>query len=379
MSGVSKFICLLGRVVIVAATFSSINCSAENTSERVADEFPGSTIQAGEAGSNTNNNAGMLSVSGTTNGNNANSADFAGNDSQSDEICADQDVQTSRIIPWILFVIDRSSSMNESYPGSANRWQAVYDALMAPNEGVIARLHQMVEFGIMLYDGEGACPRLVTVDPVINNYDPINAVYGTSFPGRYTPTAVALNAAYAIVPDQQAVLETRFKPHYVVLCTDGQPNGCPDAITGGRIETDFQGPIDEVTAAAAQDIKTFVVSVASGGQEYQNFLDQLAVIGDTGSPAFSPTTKDELVARFAEIVGGAIGCEIGLNGTVTQGSECSGTVELNGNPLECNGPDGWRLADPTHIELLGQACDRFMSNPDGMLSARFPCGVVVIE
>jgi len=379
MIGVSSHTVLFGRTVILTVVCFVINCSAENTSQRAADELPGLTTQAGAGGSNTDNSAGVLSLAGTTNDNNTTMTDVAGNLSQSNEICADQNVQTSRIIPWILFVIDRSSSMNQSYPGSANRWQAIYDALMAPNEGVIARLHQMVEFGIMLYDGEGTCPRLVTVDPALNNYDPINAVYGTSLPGRYTPTALALDAAYAIVPDQQAVLELSYKPHYVVLCTDGEPNGCPDALTGGRMATDFQGPIDEVTAAAALDIKTFVVSVASGGQEYQNFLDQLAVIGNTGSPAFSPTTKDELVARFAEIVGGAIGCEVQLNGTVTEGSECAGTVSLNGNALECNGPNGWRLVDPSHIELLGEACERFMSDPDVLLSARFPCDVVVIK
>ncbi|MBN1655729.1 MAG: VWA domain-containing protein [Deltaproteobacteria bacterium] len=370
-----------GATLYLVIAFLVSNCSAENSPQGILETTSGSGASAGVGGGDTNS-GGALYTAGTTSDNGTAVTDSAGSQSQSNEICADQEVQVSRIIPWILFVIDRSGSMSESYTGSTSRWQAVYDALMAENEGVIARLQRTVEFGIMLFDGEGTCPRLVTVDPAINNYDPIDAVYSTSSPGRITPTAMALNAAYAIVPDQQTQLDTQFKPHYVILCTDGEPNGCPEA-TGffgeSGIVTDFQGPINEVTAAAARDIKTFVVSVASGGQEYQDFLDQLAQIGNTGSPAFSPTTKEDLVGRLTEIVGGAIGCEVVLNGKVTVGSECAGTVELNGVKLGCNDPNGWRLVDPNHIELLGQACESFMGNPDVVLSASFPCDVVVIE
>ena len=91
--------------------------------------------------------------------------------------------------------------------------------------------------------------------------------------------------------------------------------------------------------------------------------------------AFSPMTKDELVMTLVTIVGGAIGCQVFLNGEVTPGMECKGFVEVNAKLLKCNDPDGWKLIDPSTIELTGQACMDFMASPDVMLKAGFPCGV----
>jgi hypothetical protein len=295
--------------------------------------------------------------------------------------CADKSVITARATPWVLFVIDRSSTMKQSYPGSSSRWQAIYDTLMDPTSGIIARLEKSVYFGIMLYDGLGNCPRLETVNPALNNYNAIKAVYEPARPGQYTPTALALNAAYQLVPNQQQILDRpELSRQYVVLCTDGEPNGCPssDSTGEGALATDFEGPIKEVTTAAGNGIKTYVVSVANSGQEYQQFLDQVAQIGNTGSGAFSPTTKDELVQQFTNIIGSAIGCNLQLNGRVTVGKECTGAVLLNSEPLKCNDANGWKLVDESHIELLGKACQKFMNNPTAIVDASFPCDYVTI-
>jgi hypothetical protein len=77
-------------------------------------------------------------------------------------------------------------------------------------------------------------------------------------------------------------------------------------------------------------------------------------------------------------VGAEISCEVTLEGKGVQpGKECRGTVTINGNPLECNGVDGWRLIDATHIELLGTTCEMFKTTASAMLIANFPCDVVV--
>lgn len=364
-----------------------IACSAENSAgshQRTTTSYipiledEGGSQSVSEAGTSNISSAGTTDESTTVIGVSGAGYLVGGTSESLSETCADQSVQVSRISPWVLFVIDRSSSMTEAYPGSTNRWQAIYDALMDPDAGVIARLQEVVHFGIMLYDGQGTCPRLVTVDPAPTNYDAIRAVYEPSQPGLITPTALALKEAYSLVPNQQQLLDRpNIGKQFVILCTDGEPNGCPSGF--GGITTDFQGPIDEVTTAADKDIKTYVVSVASGGQEYQDFLEQLAQIGNTGSPAFNPTTKDDLVQQLTDIVGGAIGCEVELNGKVTVGSECLGYVELNSVEQECDGPDGWRLVDESHIELQGQACDIFKTDPNVILNATFPCDVVNVE
>ena len=50
--------------------------------------------------------------------------------------------------------------------------------------------------------------------------------------------------------------------------------------------------------------------------------------------------------------------------------------DLDGNLLECDGPDGWRANSGTEIELLGAACDTIKTG-DHTVSGSFPCGAVV--
>jgi len=328
------------------------------------------------------------------------------------DTCAGAAVTASRVKPWVLFVVDRSGSTDGAFPGSTSRWQALYDSLMAQPDGLIFKLQSVAYFGMVLFDGGeenvgawanvvtdwmcifdpslcadagtagadggapvAACPRLIPIDPKLNNYNDINTAYQAAGPGGSTPTALALDSAYQMVSTAATAPDVDSGPQYVILCTDGEPNGCASSGWG---MTDYQGPIDEVTQAAAAGIKTFVIGIAVEAQA-QAHLDQLAQIGATGAPAFSPTTKDDLVQKLTEIMGGSVGCQVKLNGTVTAGQECSGRVLLNGVERECNGADGWRLADESHIELQGAACTEFLNMSDAVLEAGFPCGVFEIE
>jgi hypothetical protein len=125
--------------------------------------------------------------------------------------------------------------------------------------------------------------------------------------------------------------------------------------------------------------KTFVISLAGDDAELQAHLEEVANVGGTGKPPFTPMSKDELVQTFQEIIGGAVGCEIRLNGKVTAGEECSGYVGVNGQALPCNDPNGWRLKNEQTIELTGTACDSFRTNSAAQLRADFPCDVFYPE
>ena len=102
-----------------------------------------------------------------------------------------------------------------------------------------------------------------------------------------------------------------------------------------------------------------------------------AAAGGTGSPPFTPTNQADLVATLTEIIGGAIGCRVQLNGEIKAGQECSGSVTFNGFPLACGDPNGWQLIDPRTIELTGTACTDFINSPSSNVTADFPCGVFV--
>jgi hypothetical protein len=40
-------------------------------------------------------------------------------------------------------------------------------------------------------------------------------------------------------------------------------------------------------------------------------------------------------------------------------------------------PNGWRLNDPSTIELIGQTCTEFLVGVDSSLDAQFPCDVFI--
>lgn len=366
----------------------ALACSAEN---KKADQGY-IVIDAGTAGTATDSNptaqttgnGGDVAFTGGSTGVGGKTGGAAASSSTGD-ICADIAVSTSRATPWVLFVIDGSSSMTGSYGGSSNRWDAVYQTLMAPNDGVIAPLEGAAHFGILIYNGADPCPAsFPKVAPALNNYKAIDAVYATARTSQGTPTADALKAAYQMVPNQQQVLDNPgLKNAFVVLCTDGQPNSCPTDTFGGFGEPDFDRPKAEVTNAAANGIKTYVISVADAneGADYQSFLDEIARIGslDGKTPAFSPATKADLATKIKDIVGAALSCDLEVKGKVSTTDACQGTVMLNSQKLECNGQDGWELVDETHIRLKGKACTNFKGNAKIIFKATFPCGVVVVR
>ena len=302
--------------------------------------------------------------------------------------CAGADVSTSRVVPTVLFVIDGSGSMDQNFNGPS-RWEALRSSLMDPG-GIVETLESSVEFGMVLYHGPsqgflglfgggGPCPVIQITDPVISNFAVMSQAYPASPLGGSTPTHLALEFVMLNLADtDQVVLDENLGPQYVVLATDGRPNDNCEGGVGGDA-------MPQVVAAAqlgaAKGIKMFVISLSpTGGEpEFQAHLEEIAVIGDTGYPPFSPETKDELSNVLIQVIGGAIGCQVSLNGTVTPGSECQGYVEVNGNRLDCDSPNGWRLVDERTFELTGTECDDFLTDPESMLHADFPCDVFVPE
>ncbi|MDH5673858.1 MAG: VWA domain-containing protein [Myxococcales bacterium] len=314
--------------------------------------------------------------------------------------CASANVNTSTAEPRVTLVLDGSTSMADPLGGGGGaRWTAMRSALMDP-DGVVMRLQPVVEFGMVVYNGSlgslaggfggggqpvamamngSDCPGLWVTPPALNNHATLDAALPQMQPGGSTPTHLALNhvvdPASGILSAAGSVLDDDEHPQILILATDGQPN---NLCGGGSAIADpaaAQGVLDAVITARNMGVRTYVISLAGGDQGLQAHLEQVAVEGGTGQPPFTPQSRDELVGTLSAIVGGAIGCNILLNGTVQAGSECMGLVALNGRPLGC-GTD-WRLSTPTTIELLGQACDDFMANPESMVHAEFPCGVFV--
>lgn len=320
------------------------------------------------------------------------------------ESCADTNVQAGRKQPLVMLVIDGSGSMCAPF-GNATRWTALRSALMDP-DGIVTKLQAAVSFGVTLYDGPldfsgflgggmggnfsstaqcsgsdfeasmgKACPNLIEVPQALNNEPPITSVYPMKELGGSTPTHKALTAVVDKLIDAQMVVPDRaVQPQYIVLATDGEPNELCANPSGVDPHVEV---IAQVTRAAEAGIKTFVISLAGDDANLMSHLVKVAEAGMTGYPPFSPMSKQDLVTSLTQIIGGAVGCEVILNGKVTEGQECGGKVEMNGITLPCNDPNGWSLKDDHTLLLNGQACSDFQGNPLSVLHADFPCGVFV--
>lgn len=295
---------------------------------------------------------------------------------EGDDGCVDVQVQVEPIIPTLVLLVDQSGSMTTDFAGQ-ERWDAVYETLMDPADGVVATLQGSVRFGLTLYssvDGfeGGECPLLTTVEPALDNRDPIDAVYGPAVPIDETPTGESLAAVAQALADFQAD-----GPKGIVLATDGEPDTCeqPNPQEGQQVSLD--------AAAQAFDlgITTFVISV--GDEVGAEHLQQMANVGvgkapDDPAPApyYQALDAQQLVDAFEEIIGTFVSCELLVDGIVDLEQACDGTVFLDGMELEC-GTD-YELPDPSILRLLGEACATLQDGGEHTVDASWPCDAVEI-
>jgi hypothetical protein len=376
---------------ILASLIALAGCSAETDYRTAASRGNAGPIAGG----------GGLLGSGTGNG-----GKLVGNNGKG-ESCAKTTITSGRKQPIVTLVIDGSGSMCAPF-GDSTRWQTLRSALMDA-DGIVSRLQAGVSFGMVMYDGPlefggllagfggaapaggamggsqspacslmGAqnsmgkmCPNLISVPNTLNNAMAIGNMYPMIELGGSTPTHKALQVVVDHLLEAQASPDSNLQPQYIVLATDGEPNElCANPTT--------QDPRGEVIAqvkrAAEENIKTFVISLAGDDANLMSHLVEVAQAGKTDTPPFSPMNKQDLVSSLGQIIGGAVGCEVFLNGKVMAGEECGGRVDVNGKVISCGDPNGWMLKNESTLMLQGAACDAFLNDPFSMLNADFPCG-----
>lgn len=355
-----------------------------------------SPIRDGKSPTNTATNGGSGGSGSNAFGNSPVPMGGAGNAAQMTPVmtmppasttCAEGDANTSPVTPTVWLVLDGSGSMHEDF-GGQSRWDALRAALMDPG-GVVETLQHSVRFGMVLYSGNqddsiamgGECYQLVTVQPALDNYQMLSAQYPAVELGGWTPTDRALDQVVTTLPvtNSQQVLDAKPDPIYVILATDGAPNDhCSQdgSLTRGAGSSQFdpataQKVLDVVGKGVQMGMQMFVISLAGDDQQLAMHLQQVADLGGTGQPPFTPSNKDDLVATLQKIIGNAT-CQVRLNGSVVAGKECSGEVMLNGTTLACDQADGWKLADESTVQLTGMACDSFLQT-QSQVHATFPC------
>ena len=281
---------------------------------------------------------------------------------------------------WPRFSIwsNGARSATGCFANPKGRWAAVRNALIDPQKGVVTKLAGLVEFGVVVFGTQPKCPIPATpVQPVINNLQAISNSLPMVQPGMFTPTGPALDWVYDNMIAAPG-LDTKGGPQIVILATDGEPNSCNDS------RTNYQPSIDAITKGVSKGVKTYIISLADASGQFHDHLQQLANLGVSATagmdaPLYEPGTPEELEANLQLITGGAVGCDVALNGVIQSAKLCDGSVTLNGEALACNGKDGFILADPRHIRLQGAACKKLMATKDALVDAKFPCGVFTVD
>lgn len=305
--------------------------------------------------------------------------DSGNNDGTSGEGCINVDVTFEKQIPTVVLLIDQSGSMEEDFGGAGSRWDVVKNALMDNTTGIVKVLENDVRFGLALYtshdgDNGGTCPILTDVmPPTLGNYNAINAVYGPANEDGETPTGESIEAIAA-----QLAPFSEPGPKAIVLATDGEPDTCavPNPQTGQ------DESIAAAQAAYQNDISTYIISVGADVslghlQDMANAGVGLPVGGSQNAPFYQALDQNALIQAFNDIIYGVRPCTFKLDGTVEAGKEDQGTVNLDGNPLGYEDPDGWKLNGNDEVELTGAACDAIKSG-DHDLKINFPCGSYVV-
>lgn len=338
-----------------------------------------------------------------------------------DAVCADIDVDLTKIRPKVLFLIDQSSSMHHSkFPsGGSNgcnpdcRWSVLKDVLIGPPSnpgGLIKQIEGEAEIALEMYsatdsnpnDGDNSflpeptdkvCPRFNGkafdgLSFAVAAYPSIEALLRPTTVDDDTPTGPAIRTVIGLaddggVGDGGFAALAKTAPKVLVLVTDGEP-----AVCGANSPSNAgkAAVISAVQQTYHQGIKTFVIAIGDTSASAEQHFNAVANAGQGLDPAtgdagaIRPNTPQQLVDALRKIVLDARTCTFDLNGKVEPGLEKLGTVALNGAAVPLADPgspaEGWRLVNPSRIELLGSACSTLKSTPSAQLSARFPCGVI---
>lgn len=239
--------------------------------------------------------------------------DFNVSDEDDDELmpmgCQQAQREFVPNIPTVYLVVDRSGTMFDPIPNSANT--NTWTALRAGVLDVMRELEGGVRFGFAAFSGaplpQAMCDLQVpSVPPKLNNYADIAALYEplgrpVNVEEDETPTTLALERIAAqLRADAEAVGDK-----YILFVTDGEPDYCdngnrlcpPDSVVG--LLQRLSSGVD-ATGAPVAPIRTLVFGVSSpnatiGADVLQAFANAgagLPVMAIAQNPGGTPNPND---------------------------------------------------------------------------------------
>lgn len=331
----------------------------------------------------------------------------AGTDAGMDAgMCMPRPIALSRRGAQIMFVIDRSNSMQDTLdgrepePGELRRW----DLLARTLAEVLAGADPLLELGAEFYPRfdpgaatpEEACSVDTGIDltPARANTERLLELFDTTQPAGGTPTALGLEEARAFFerrPDSRL-------PRYVVLATDGGPNCNPDTgvshetcVCTGEPEMCLIDPVfgpynclDDVRTLeiirglfTELDIPVYVIGMDDPTRpDLADVLDRMADAG--GRPReipgerrfYSVRRPDDLRSALTTITESVSRCVF----TVAPVPAPSASVEVRVGgvfvPRDPTRTEGWDFTTASRAELtlFGGACERVTRTGDEVVA-----------
>jgi hypothetical protein len=364
-----------------------------------------------------------LTTSGAGAANTTNAATGTGGDvflasgsGGSGEACA-KSVTEGKLKPAnILFVLDRSGSMNcnapplqtstscelnpvTKDPTQPTKWEIVAAAL----KQALATMPLTTNVGISYFSTDSACgvsqaPAVPLAPLTEGQRTVLEASIDAVMPKGATPIVGATTLGYKHLHEDVSLPG---KP-FVVLLTDGAETCAPE----------LQEKLVSVTVPLAKSlsIRTFVIG-APGSDPARALLSRIAWEGGTpadplckhdaapnnvGDCHFDMTDPSldfaaELAKALSAISGTALSCELDVPGgvgvevdfdkvnvtfTPTMGKD----VGLFQDNQSCDNANGWQYnADKTKIVLCGKACDQVKADSGGKITIELGCSTMVAQ
>jgi hypothetical protein len=304
-------------------------------------------------------------------------------------LCVDGMLTLTPARPVVMLVVDRSTSMNQSFPGTGtSKWLALRGAL----HGALPPWNDTLELGLHLFPegGTNSCTVAGTpeIPPAFQNVDAVLGRLDGASPGGSTPTALAIQNAGAAISG----IRTAGSAKALVLATDGAPDcnaNLPAAtctcVGGGTCAAsrclDDTRTLAAISTLAASGVPTWVIGLRSSNDAL--FLDVLNRMADAGGRPqtgsehfFSATSQAALESALTEIRRQVGDCHY----LTTSVPDLGGAIELHieGDfvPYDVTGTEGWSWIDAGNGELAlhGDACTRAKAVPASALSVVVTCG-----
>ena len=296
--------------------------------------------------------------------------------------------------PTVMFVLDRSGSMNTAMGQATNsptRWRALGAALGA----VLPSVDNAMAMGALLFPAVGGGSSSCTVagnadvQPAVGNVATLVRLMNASAPGGSTPTANAIDTAAKLMLG----LRTATAARAMVLATDGAPN-CNQLLssstcrcttgntTGASACTSSLRCLDDtrteqtIAKYQSQGLPTYVVGIQSEGDtQFVDVLNAMAIAG--GRPRTGASESFYAANSEAELgtALGAIRDQVGACTYLTTSvPDPNGSIvlSLDGNDLP---PEEWSWGDKANgeIVLVGDACQTAAAERNPTLTAVVEC------